>query len=119
MQKPPTFTYPGRDGDGGRVIREGGLSFHMCAEPKLKSKVLVLQPGVHNSIHAHPNEDAHYFVLAGRATFHATGDAVVAELGPNDGLFMPHAMPYWFESAGVEALEMLRVSTTSDDSAGV
>ena len=114
MKSPPTFTYPGRDGDGARVIREGGLSFHMCAEPTLKSKVLVLQPGVHNAIHTHPAEDAHYFVLSGRATFYGTGDSVVAEPDPNDGLFMPHGMPYWFESSGHDPFEMLRVSTMTD-----
>lgn len=42
MDSPPTFRYPGRDGDGTCVIREIGLSFDKCTGPSLKNKVLVL-----------------------------------------------------------------------------
>jgi mannose-6-phosphate isomerase-like protein (cupin superfamily) len=108
------FVYPGPDGEGARVTREGGLSFHLCADGPLRSKVLVLQPGVHNALHAHATEDAHYFVLGGRATFYGSGDAVVATLGRNEGLFMPRGTPYWFESSADEPLELLRVSTATD-----
>jgi mannose-6-phosphate isomerase-like protein (cupin superfamily) len=83
----------------------------MCKSPTLSSKVLVIEPGTHNSAHAHGDEDAHYFVLRGRVRFYGDGDDVEAELGPNDGLLMPHGRPYWFESSGDEPLEMLRVST--------
>ena len=105
------FSYPGPGGEGGRVTRDGGLSYHLCAGPTLRSKVLVLEPGVHNSAHAHADEDAHYFVLHGRVTFYGDGDVPTAELGTNDGLFMPHAAVYWFANTGDEPLQMLRVST--------
>jgi mannose-6-phosphate isomerase-like protein (cupin superfamily) len=105
-----TFDYPGAGAPGGRTIREGGVSYHMCKSPTLNSKVLVIEPGTHNEAHSHADEDAHYFVLRGRVRFHGDGDEVTAELGANGGLLMPHDTPYWFESCGSEALEMLRVS---------
>ena len=111
MDSTVTFRYPGRGAEGGRPIREGGTSYHMCKTGTLNSKVLVLEPGVHNDLHAHSDEDAHYFVLSGRVTFYGEGNKVVADLLPNDGVFVPHDRPYWFASCGELPLELLRVST--------
>jgi mannose-6-phosphate isomerase-like protein (cupin superfamily) len=110
-----TFDYPGIGGPGGRAIREGGTSYHLCKSQTLNSKVLVIEPGTHNEAHAHADEDAHYFVLRGRVRFYDGGDHIAAELGTHDGLLMPHDMEYWFESCGTEPLEMLRVSTRLRD----
>jgi len=104
-----TFTYPGPGAAGGRAIREGGTSYHMCNTGTLHSKVLVIEPGVHNTAHVHPDEDAHYFVLDGRVTFY--GDDLVADLARFEGLLMPHGTSYWFASCGDVPLEMIRVST--------
>jgi mannose-6-phosphate isomerase-like protein (cupin superfamily) len=111
MDSALTFNYPGRGATGGRAIREGGTSYHMCKTATLNSKVLVLDPGVRNELHAHADEDAHYFVLDGRVTFYGQGDKVLADLVRHDGLFVPHRHPYWFASSGDVPLELLRVST--------
>lgn len=106
-----TFRFPGAGAEGGRVIREGGLSYHMCKSDSLNSKVIVLEPGVHNVAHAHADEDAHYFVLAGRVKFYGRRDEPLADLGQGEGVLVPHSTPYWFESCGDRAVEMLRVTT--------
>ena len=68
---------------------------------------VVSKEGGETNLHAHSGQDAVWFVLNGRAKFYGKdGDSV--ELGPKSALFIPKGVPYWFESASEEPLEIMR-----------
>jgi mannose-6-phosphate isomerase-like protein (cupin superfamily) len=48
-------------------------------------------------------------VLRGRARFYGVDDVLLAELGPNEGIFIPGGARYWFEKTGDEDLEILQM----------
>jgi mannose-6-phosphate isomerase-like protein (cupin superfamily) len=106
------FKYPGPDGEGARVRGEGrGSSFDLVTNDRVISTVQVMKKGEGNRLHAHRDQDGYWFILAGRARFHGIGEEILAELGRNEGIFVPHNTRYWFESVVVvEPLEILRVS---------
>ena len=106
-----TFQYNGPDGEGAR-IRDGGRgnSYDLVTNSKVISTVQVMKKGEKNAMHAHRDQDGYWFILAGRVRFHGVGEEILAELGPKEGVFVPHLTRYWFESVGDEPLEILRVS---------
>lgn len=57
----------------------------------------------------HTAMDGFWFVLSGRARFYSEGDALVADLGPHEGILVPAGAKYWFESGDCEQLELLQV----------
>jgi mannose-6-phosphate isomerase-like protein (cupin superfamily) len=65
-------------------------------------------------LHKHPGSDAVWYVLQGEATFYKEGDEVIGKLGKNEGLFIRHDAPYWFQSTSPESLIMLRFGATAD-----
>jgi mannose-6-phosphate isomerase-like protein (cupin superfamily) len=69
----------------------------------------VRRTGGENRLHSHSHLDGFWMVMRGRARFYTEGDAVVADLGPNEGVVIPRGFKYWFESSGVEDLEILQV----------
>jgi uncharacterized RmlC-like cupin family protein len=75
---------------------------------------VVLNGGETNR-HAHNNQDAIWLVLEGRARFYGATDEDVFEAGPHEGVFIPMASPYWFESASDEPLKILRIAATDKD----
>jgi mannose-6-phosphate isomerase-like protein (cupin superfamily) len=72
-----------------------------------------IREGGENTLHMHPNADGFWTVLHGRVRFYTTDDAVVAELGPMEGVVIPRTFPYWFESVGDVDLEILQVLVCS------
>jgi mannose-6-phosphate isomerase-like protein (cupin superfamily) len=64
--------------------------------------VQTLAPGGRQGLHAHGAYDGFYFVLAGRARFYGRDNQLFAEVGPNEGIFVPRGTPYAFEAAGRE-----------------
>jgi mannose-6-phosphate isomerase-like protein (cupin superfamily) len=73
--------------------------------------VQVVQPhGGETNMHAHNGMDSCWIVLRGRARFYGFGDELVAESGPEAGVFIPKGVPYWFEAAGDEPLEILHIT---------
>lgn len=67
------------------------------------------------NLHSHSGNDGFWMVLSGRARFYAEADEPIAELGPRQGVLVPHGTPYWFESASDdEPLEMLHVSARTN-----
>ncbi len=42
------------------------------------------------------------------------GEEIVGELGPRQGITIPKGVPYWFESASDDQLEILRVSSVDN-----
>jgi mannose-6-phosphate isomerase-like protein (cupin superfamily) len=65
-------------------------------------------------LHKHPGSDAVWFVLGGEATFYGQDNEVIARAGKNEGVFIPHDTPYWFESTSSENLVILRFGATAD-----
>ena len=74
-----------------------------------------IRDGGENELHMHPNADGFWTVLQGRARFYTTGDELIADLGPMEGVVIPRTFPYWFESAddgqGLEILQVLVCAT--------
>ncbi len=80
----------------------------------LVGTVHVVAEGGETNLHTHPTVDGFWFVLSGRARFYTTDDAVIGDLGPHEGILIPKAFPYWFESSSDEVLEILQVAATHD-----
>lgn len=63
--------------------------------------------------HAHYASDANWLVLRGNVTFYQ-GEEVIAELAPEQGLFVPRGQSYWFKNTGSEPLVMLRTAALAE-----
>ena len=72
--------------------------------------VQAVQNGGETNLHAHPGTDGIWFVLAGRARFYDDVEHLACELGPQEGVLIPHGVRYWFESAGDEKLEIMHIT---------
>lgn len=70
--------------------------------------VQVVSEGGENNLHSHEHVDGFWFVLSGRARFYTTGDELLGEFGPLEGVLVPRGFPYWFESCGEDNLEILQ-----------
>jgi mannose-6-phosphate isomerase-like protein (cupin superfamily) len=75
----------------------------------LKVHVQVVHEGGENNLHYHTNSETGWLVLRGHARFYGVDDVVLAELGPNEGIFIPGGARYWFEKTGDEDLELLQM----------
>jgi mannose-6-phosphate isomerase-like protein (cupin superfamily) len=71
---------------------------------------IVAKDGGETNLHSHGGMDSIYFVLKGRVRFYSSETEVLAELGPHEGLLMPHDCKYWFENVGDEPLEVLQMA---------
>jgi mannose-6-phosphate isomerase-like protein (cupin superfamily) len=94
-----------------RDIKRGKRNLHLGSSGGLNVGVQVVIRGGETNLHAHPNIDSSWFVLSGRVKFYGTGDALVAELGKGEGIFIPRGVPYWFESGSEETLEILHITS--------
>jgi mannose-6-phosphate isomerase-like protein (cupin superfamily) len=81
----------------------------LCRSDIVYSTVQVLKEGGENNLHAHTAQDGIWIVLKGRVKFYGKDNAVLAELGPLQGIHLPRGFYYWFESASSETLEILQV----------
>jgi mannose-6-phosphate isomerase-like protein (cupin superfamily) len=70
-----------------------------------------VRQGGENKLHSHPNLDGLWFVVSGRARFYKGREELLAELGPGEGVLIPHDYKYWFESTGDEDLQLLQVES--------
>lgn len=76
----------------------------------LFGNVQIISDGGDNNLHAHAGMDGFWFVLKGRARFYGPSqDALLAEVGPQQGVFIPRNFAYWFEKVGEEDLEILQI----------
>jgi mannose-6-phosphate isomerase-like protein (cupin superfamily) len=74
-----------------------------------------ISEGGENELHMHPNADGFWTVLHGRVRFYTTGNELIADLGPMEGVVIPRTFPYWFESADdTQDLEILQVLVCSN-----
>jgi len=75
----------------------------------VRGMIQVAKEGGENNLHYHANVDGFWMVLKGKAKFYGPGDALIGEIGPQEGLIIPRFARYWFESSGDEDLEILLV----------
>jgi len=75
----------------------------------LRIDVQKIKDGGETNMHSHTGADSAWFVLAGVARFHGFEESDVHNLGLYDGIAIPKATPYWFESVGDEPLEIFHV----------
>jgi mannose-6-phosphate isomerase-like protein (cupin superfamily) len=81
----------------------------LCRSDLVYSTVQVLREGGENNLHAHPAQDGIWIVLRGSAKFYGKDDALLADLGPLQGIHIPRGFFYWFESTSAEPLELLQL----------
>ena len=92
----------------GPLTRPKGIA-RLCRSDIIYSTVQILDEGGENNLHAHTAQDGIWIVLKGRARFYGKDDALLAELGPLQGIHLPRGFYYWFEKTGEERLEVLQV----------
>lgn len=76
-----------------------------------KADMQIVREGGANNLHHHTGNDGFWLVMDGRARFYGEDDEVLAEVGENEGVLIPHDTKYWFESAGEDPLEILHVAS--------
>lgn len=81
----------------------------LCQTDIIRGAVQVLKEGGDNNLHSHTGMDGFWMVLKGAVRFYGPGDEVLGEFGPHEGIVMPRASQYWFESCGDVDLELLQV----------
>jgi mannose-6-phosphate isomerase-like protein (cupin superfamily) len=82
----------------------------LCRTDRMFGAVQVIRKGGENNLHAHGHLDGMWTVLSGKARFYGEGDAVLAELGAQEGIMIPRGFKYWFECASDdEPLVILQV----------
>lgn len=92
-------------------------SIRLSRTDALTVSVQIINGGGETNMHSHTGEDEAWVVLSGRARFYRmskdadNGEEVAGELGPREGIMIPKGVPYWFESASDDQLEILRVSS--------
>ena len=90
------------------IIKDKTIA-RLCRSDIVYSTVQVLKEGGENNLHAHTAQDGIWIVLKGRVKFYGKDNAVLAELGPLQGIHIPRGFYYWFESSSPEMLEILQV----------
>ncbi|HWP57030.1 MAG TPA: cupin domain-containing protein [Candidatus Acidoferrales bacterium] len=94
-----------------RDKQRGKQNLHMGSCGGLNVGVQVCLKGGETNLHAHPGSESSWFVLGGRVKFYGAENILVAELGKGEGIFVPAGVPYWFESASEEPLEILHITS--------
>jgi mannose-6-phosphate isomerase-like protein (cupin superfamily) len=85
-------------------------SMRLAKRGLLSVAVQVINAGGETNMHAHTGEDEAWMVISGRARFHGADEQPPVELGPREGIVVPAGVPYWFESASPEQLEIVRMA---------
>jgi mannose-6-phosphate isomerase-like protein (cupin superfamily) len=75
--------------------------------------IQVAKEGGDTNLHAHAATESLWLVLKGRVKFYDGLDHEFGEFGPMEGLGIPRAAPYWFESSSDEDLEILHITATN------
>ena len=92
-------------------------SMRLSRTETLTVSAQIINAGGETNMHSHTNADEAWVVFAGRARFYGVSrdpgekEEIIGELGPRQGIIIPKGVPYWFESASNEQLEILRVSS--------
>jgi mannose-6-phosphate isomerase-like protein (cupin superfamily) len=81
----------------------------LASSDVVRAVVQVVGSGGETNLHAHTGQDGFWFVLSGAARFH-TPEGITHEVGPHEGVLIPHGETYGFESSGDEPLEILHIA---------
>lgn len=81
----------------------------------MMAAVQVVAEGGETNMHSHAGMDGLWFVLGGRARFYGKDNVLLGEFGKHEGVFIPRDVPYWFESASDEPLEILQAEAICKD----
>jgi mannose-6-phosphate isomerase-like protein (cupin superfamily) len=81
------------------LARSSTFNFHMQ----------VAHDGGETNLHAHAAMESMWLVLKGRIRFYDGDESKFGEYGPLEGIHIPRAAPYWFESVGDEDLEVMHI----------
>jgi len=98
-----------------QLLESGKQSHALVRNRDISCGVQVVAKGGETNMHAHSGVDEIWYILAGEATFYGERDEVVAKIGPNEGLLIPHGVAYWFESSQPENLVLLRFGAKVED----
>lgn len=90
-------------------FERGKRAVRLARTDRMYANLQVVKTGGENELHSHEHLDGFWMVLKGRARFYGTGDVVIGDLGPNEGILIPRGFAYWFEREGDEDLEILQV----------
>ena len=82
----------------------------LCKTDRLAADMQLVKEGGENRLHSHTSSDGFFLVLEGRVKFYGEGDVVLAELGKDEGIVIPHGFRYWFASSSAEPLRILHVA---------
>src|SRR5215475_6771570 len=63
---------------------------------RMWARVQVHSKGGEIGLHAHKHLDGFWMVLKGHARFYGDGDVIIADAGPNEGVFLPRGYRYRF-----------------------
>ena len=93
------------------LLDQPKVTVNLATSELLRVGVQVVQPkGGETNMHAHPALDSTWLVLSGKARFYGYGDALIAEAGKLEGVFIPKGIPYWFEATGEDPLEIMHIT---------
>lgn len=84
-------------------------SWNMARGEILSVGAQIVKDGGETNLHAHTAVDSTWFVIEGKARFYGE-DGVPVVLNKLEGVFIPKAVAYWFESAGSEPLQILHLT---------
>lgn len=97
-----------------QLLDDGRSNIPLAETDNMWARLKVYASGGENTLHAHPNEDHMFIVLAGEATFFGpNGEDSV--LGRNQGIMLPAGCFYHFRSTAEEPLVLLRVGCAVND----
>lgn len=85
-----------------------------CRTDRVIGMIQVIRKGGENHLHSHAHLDGVWTVLSGRARFYGEGNALIAELGPYEGILIPREFKYWFESASEDEPLVIHQVEASD-----
>ncbi len=104
--EPQRFSYQRPDNDRAKNLTP------LCQTDRLWADMQLVKEGGENKLHSHTVSDGFFMVIQGSARFYGEGDVLLAELGAQEGVVMPHGFKYWFESSGTEPLQLLHVAAS-------
>jgi mannose-6-phosphate isomerase-like protein (cupin superfamily) len=81
----------------------------LVRRPLIQVLVQTVREGGENNLHYHTKSETSWMVLKGRARFLGVDDALLAELGPMEGIHIPGGCRYRFSKVGDEDLEILQM----------
>jgi len=91
-----------------QLLNDGRSIVPLAETENMWSWIKVYASGGENTLHAHPNEDHMFVILAGEAVFYGP-NGEEATLGRNDGIMLPAGTLYHFNACSEEPLVLLRV----------